>query len=102
MPVLQSFFLALFGLIDTVLQLYIWILIIGAVLSWLIAFSVVNRGNRLIQVVQDICTRLTEPLLAPIRRRISPINGVDLSPVVLILGVWFVQSFLRHLVVAIL
>ena len=85
---------ALFGLIITVLQLYMWVIIAGAVLSWLVAFEVVNTRNRFVAMVLDFTYRLSEPALRPIRRILPDIGGIDLSPVVLILGIVFVQNLL--------
>jgi len=78
-------------LINTVIQLYIYVLIISAVLSWLLAFGIVNRHNALVNSVSRFCYALTEPVLRPIRRFVPLIGGVDLSPLVLILLLWFVQ-----------
>ncbi len=97
MSVLMSFFAALIEVVRLVLGLYIWVLIVGAVLSWLLAFDIVNGRSRFVQSVGDICSRLTEPLLRPIRRFVPLIGGLDLSPVVLIFAIMFIQSFLTHL-----
>jgi YggT family protein len=74
------------------ISLYIWVLIIGAVLSWLVAFNVVNTRNRFVYTVGDVCYRLTEPALRPIRRLLPNLGGVDISPVILILLLWFIRS----------
>ncbi len=66
----------IFGLL---LSLYIWALVIGAVLSWLAAFDAVNTRNRFVQVAGDFIYRITDPALRPIRRVIPPLGGVDLS-----------------------
>jgi len=76
---------ALFWLLDTAISLYVWALIIGAVLSLLLAFSVLDARNRLVWTVADFFYRVTEPALRPIRRRMPNLGGVDLSPLVLIL-----------------
>jgi YggT family protein len=81
-----------------VLDFYIWALIISAVLSWLIAFNIVNTHNRFVQIVGDFLYRITEPLLYPIRRMLPNMGGLDLSPLILIFAIMFLQSFLRHLV----
>jgi len=81
-------------LIGTVLQLYIDVLIVGAILSWLIAFNVVNIRNRLVSGVANFCDRLTEPALRPIRHYIPSLGGIDISPMVLILLIMFVQRLL--------
>jgi len=80
-----------FELIDMVLGLYVWALIISAVLSWLLAFGVVNSHNRFVYAVSDFLYRITEPALRPIRRFVPLMGGVDLSPLVLILLVWFIR-----------
>jgi YggT family protein len=85
---------AIVWLIGTVLQLYIDLLIVGAILSWLIAFGIVNVRNRLVAMVADFCTRLTDPLLRPIRRYIPSLGGIDISPMVLILLIMFIQRLM--------
>lgn len=84
-------------LIVTILQLYMWVIIINAVMSWLIAFNVVNTQNRFVAMVMDLTYRLTEPLLAPIRRFLPNLGGIDISPVVLILLIIFTQNLLIEL-----
>lgn len=81
-------------LIDTVITIYIWLLIASAVLSWLIAFNVVNTYNRFVSTIGDMLYRLTEPALRPIRNFLPSFGGVDLSPVVLILLLVFVRNLL--------
>jgi len=98
MNAIHAFLAAALEVIDLVLTLYIWVLIIGAVLSWLTAFGVVNNYNRFVQKVMDISARLTEPALRPIRRVLPVIGGLDLSPLALIFIIMFLQSFIRHLV----
>lgn len=100
MAVITSLFAALLEVVGLVLSLYVWILIIGAVLSWLVAFDVVNTRNRFVHLVGDFCYRVTEPALRPIRRFLPVMGGLDLSPVVLIFAIWFLQSFLRNLLVS--
>ncbi|MGO9172857.1 MAG: YggT family protein [Rhodomicrobium sp.] len=78
--------------IAMVITLYIWVVIISAVLSWLIAFDVVNRRNHAVYLIADTFRRLTEPALRPIRRRMPDLGGVDISPVVLILGLIFIRD----------
>ena len=81
-------------LVLTALDLYMWIVIIGVVLSWLVAFNVVNTSNRFIYMVGDFTHRATEPALGRIRRYIPNLGGMDVSPVVLILLMIFVQRFI--------
>jgi YggT family protein len=82
------------SLIYTVIQLYIYILIASAILSWLIAFNVVNMRNQVVATIAEALWRLTEPALRPIRRFLPNLGGLDLSPVVLILLLIFVQNLL--------
>lgn len=81
-------------LITQVIQLYIWVIIIGAVLSWLIAFNVINTHNRFVYTVVDILYRVTEPALRPIRRILPDLGGIDISPVVLLLLLYFIQNLM--------
>jgi YggT family protein len=85
---------SLLSLIVTVIQIYIYILVASAVLSWLIAFNVVNMRNQFVAMLAEALWRLTEPALRPIRRFLPNLGGLDISPVVLILLLWFVQSLL--------
>ena len=86
--------LSLARLIDTVIDIYTWIVIAGAIMSWLVAFGVVNISNKFIRMVVDVLYRLTEPVLRPIRRVLPNLGGVDVSPVILLLGLFFVRSLL--------
>jgi YggT family protein len=72
------------------IQLYIWIVIASAILSWLIAFNVVNTNNRFVLSVADVLYRLTEPALRPIRSILPNLGGIDISPVILILILMFI------------
>ncbi|MBT3306763.1 MAG: YggT family protein [Alphaproteobacteria bacterium] len=80
----------------TVIDLYIWVVIIGVVMSWLVAFSVVNTSNRFVYMVGDFTHRLTEPALGRIRQYIPNLGGMDLSPVVLLIGLVFLQKFIIY------
>ena len=72
-------------LLDSVVTIYIWILIINVLLSWLIAFNVLNTSNRLVYSLLDISYKMTDPLLKPIRNFLPNLGNIDVSPVVLIL-----------------
>ncbi|HMB78132.1 MAG TPA: YggT family protein [Kiloniellaceae bacterium] len=82
------------SLIYTVITLYIYILIASAILSWLIAFNVVNMRNQVVATIAEALWRLTEPALRPIRRFLPNLGGLDISPVILILLLIFVQNLL--------
>ena len=83
-----------FYVIDLALQLYIYLLVAAAVLSWLIAFNVVNVRNQFVAMVADFLYRITEPALRPIRNRMPNLGGIDISPVILI----FFIIFLRYII----
>ena len=85
---------AFLNLVSTVISIYIWLLIAQAVLSWLVAFGIVNRYNRVVATIGDFLWRVTEPLLRPIRRVLPDLGGIDISPVILILLLWFVRNLL--------
>lgn len=97
MAVANAVFGALLEVINMILSLYIWVLVIGAILSWLVAFNVINSYNRLVQMTSDFIYRLTEPFLRPIRRILPPVGGLDLSPLILIFIIYFVQLTIRNL-----
>lgn len=84
--------LPLLNFIAMVITLYIWVIIIAAILSWLIVFDVVNRRNRVVYMIADSLQRLTEPVLRPIRNALPDLGGLDISPVVLILGLIFLRD----------
>jgi YggT family protein len=85
---------AFLNLVSTVISIYVWLLIAQAVLSWLVAFGIVNRYNRVVATIGDFLWRVTEPLLRPIRRVLPDLGGIDISPVVLILLLWFVRNLM--------
>ncbi len=99
MPVGNALIAALLEVVYIVLNFYVWALIVGAVVSWLSAFGVINPYNRFVQLVNDFLSRIAEPLLAPIRRRLPRAGAFDFSPLVLILILFFLQSFIRRLLV---
>lgn len=80
-----------------VVDLYMWIVIISVVLSWLVAFSIVNLSNRFVYIVGDLTNRLTEPALGRIRRILPNLGNLDISPVVLLLALFFLKDFLIQL-----
>ena len=83
---------SLLGFIAMVIDLYIWVVIASAILSWLIAFNVVNTQNRFVYLVADMLHKLTEPAITPIRRFMPDLGGIDISPIVLILGLIFLKN----------
>ena len=84
--------LELLSFINYVLQLYIYIVLAMAIVSWLIAFGVVNTRNQIVMAIADVLYRLTEPALRPIRNVMPNLGGIDISPVILILLIVFIQT----------
>ena len=89
---------SIFILLDSVITIYLWIIIINAILSWLVAFNVLNTQNRFVFSVLDTTYKLTDPALNKIRRFIPTFGSIDISPVILIL----LLMFLRNLIFEIL
>ena len=83
-------------LVASVIMLFFWLILIQVVMSWLVVFKVINTQNRFVYMVGDFLNRVTEPALGPIRRVMPNLGGIDLSPVVLILLLVFVQNLLRE------
>ncbi len=83
------------NLFNAVIELYIWCLIIWVVLSWLVAFNVVNTRNRFVGMLGDFLDRITEPVLRPIRRVMPNLGGIDISPILLILLIYFVRDLVN-------
>ena len=83
---------AVLDVILVVLQIYIWLLIAAAVLSWLLVFNVVNRHNRFVEMIGRLLFQITEPVLRPIRNLLPNLGGFDISPVILILALYFIRD----------
>jgi YggT family protein len=81
----------LLGFISYLLTIYAYILIAAAVLSWLIAFNVVNRQNNVVNIIGNLLYRITEPVLRPIRNFLPDLGGIDISPVIVILIIFLIQ-----------
>ena len=86
---------AFFGIVDMILQLLVWIIIIQAILSWLVAFNVINTSSNFVRTLLDTLDRLTAPLYRPIRKILPDFGGIDLSPIVLILAIQVVRKLLE-------
>jgi YggT family protein len=87
---------SLLGLISAVIQLYTFIIIGQVIVSWLVAFNVINMTNQFVYTVSNTLYRVTEPALQPIRRFLPNMGGLDVSPVILLLLLYFVQSLLHE------
>ena len=82
---------AILDVVMLALNLYTWIIIASAVLSWLVAFNVVNMRNDFVRAIWDFLDRVTEPVLRPIRNLLPNLGGIDVSPIILLLGIFFLQ-----------
>ena len=87
---------AILDIILIILDLYVWLLIASAILSWLIAFNVVNTRNQFVAAVAEFLYKITEPVLRPIRRFMPDLGGVDISPIVLVLIIYLVQQIIVY------
>jgi YggT family protein len=87
---------AVLDVILLALQLYIYLLIAAAVLSWLIAFNVVNTRNQVVAAIGEFLYRITEPALRPIRNIMPNLGGIDISPVILILLVILIENVIIY------
>ena len=87
---------SILDIVEIILNLYIWLLIASAILSLLIAFNVVNTRNQFVSSIGEFLYRITEPVLAPIRRMLPNMGGLDLSPIALILMIYLMQSVIAR------
>jgi len=90
---------SIFILLDSIITIYLWIIIINAILSWLVAFNVLNTQNRFVFSVLDATYKLTDPALSKIRRFIPMFGSIDISPVVLILILMFLRNVIFEIFV---
>ena len=89
------------SLFNDIVNLYIWILIINAILSWLVAFNILNTGNRFVYSVLEVSYKLTNPALNLIRRYLPNLGSIDISPVILILGLNFLRNFILEILTSV-
>lgn len=97
MHIFSAFFTTALQMIANLLHIYIYVVFANAVLSWLVAFDIINPHNKFVRMVGDLTYRITEPALRPIRRILPPMGGLDLSPLVLVAIIWFLQLFILNL-----
>jgi YggT family protein len=83
--------LELLGFISFLLTLYVYVLVAAAVMSWLVAFNVVNPRNQFVQTLGELLFRITEPVLRPVRNLLPSMGGIDISPIIVIIIIWFIQ-----------
>lgn len=85
--------------VDTIvyaLEIYKWIVIVACLFSFLYAFNVVNASNQFVNMIGRAVYQLTEPVLGPIRRALPDLGGIDISPIILFIIIYFIQSALMH------
>lgn len=87
------------GLISSLIDLYMWVVIIYVVLSWLVAFDIVNTRNQFVRTIGDFLYRITEPALRPFRRILPNLGGVDLSPLALIIVLLLIRGLMQEYLV---
>ena len=87
---------AVLDVILLALQIYWWLIIAAAILSWLIAFNVVNDRNDVVRAIWNFLFRITEPVLRPIRQRLPNLGGIDISPIILLLILFFIQQIIVY------
>ena len=85
---------SIFILFDNIISLYIWVLIINVIMSWLVALNILNTSNRFVYSVLDVSQRLTDPPLNFIRRYLPNLGSIDISPIILILGLMFLRNLI--------
>ena len=83
---------SIFYLLDSLITIYLWVIIVNALLSWLVAFNILNTQNRFVFSVLDTTYKLTDPILNKIRRFVPTFGSVDISPIILILGLMFLRN----------
>ena len=88
--------LAVIQLVLLILNILWWIIIASAVLSWLFAFNIVNPRNQFVGMIGEFLYRVTEPIYRPIRRVLPDLGGIDLSPLVVLLGIFFLQQLIIY------
>ncbi|WP_454623800.1 YggT family protein [Bradyrhizobium cenepequi] len=87
---------AVLDILIIILDLYVWLLIAAAILSWLVAFNVVNTRNQFVSAVAEFLYRITEPVLAPIRNIMPNLGGLDISPIIVILLIMFIERVIMY------
>ncbi len=86
---------AVLDLLFVILQLYTYIIVAVAIMSWLLAFDVINFRNQLVRSIWNFLNAVTEPVLRPIRNILPNLGGVDISPIILLLLIWFVEHVIQ-------
>jgi len=87
---------AVFDILMVVLDLYWWVVAIAVIMSWLFAFNVINTGNQFVQMIWRMIYQLTEPVFQRVRRFVPAVGGLDLSPLIVLLGIMFIQIVIHR------
>lgn len=87
--------IAVFATIDAILGFYTYIIIGNVIFSWLYSFNVINSGNQFVGMIGEFLNKLTEPVLRPIRNIMPNLGGLDISPIALLFGIYFIRIFLQ-------
>ena len=87
--------IAIFYLVLQLLKLYSYVVIVNVIISWLIAFNILNTQNRLVYSILELTYRLTEPFLNKIRRFLPNLGSLDISPIILLLLIWFIEMCMK-------
>ena len=87
--------IAIFYLVLQILKLYSYVVVANVVISWLIAFNVLNTGNRFVYAILELTYRLTDPILVKIRRFLPNLGSLDVSPIILLLLIWFIEMCMK-------
>jgi YggT family protein len=87
---------AILDVVLLILNIYTWVIIISAVLSWLLAFNVINYDNNFVRTIWNSVNALTEPLLRPIRRRLPQMGAIDIAPIILLLAIFFLERVIVY------
>lgn len=89
----------LIRILSLALSIYVYLVIASAILSWLVHFGVINTRNQVVSMIGEFLWRITEPALRPIRRFMPNLGGIDISPIILILIIYFLQMVLQNILV---
>ena len=87
--------IAIFYLALQILKLYSYVVVANVVISWLIAFNILNTGNRFVYAILELTYRLTDPILVKIRRFLPNLGSLDISPIILLLLIWFIEMCMK-------
>ena len=86
---------SIFILLDSVITIYLWVIIVNALLSWLVAFNILNTQNRFVYSILEMTYRLTGPILNKIRSFLPNLGSLDISPIILLLLIWFIEMCMK-------